>query len=108
MNITLLDSSTQHWNKVDYYQRFLDSMRTSTATQQKYKIELQYYLRDIDEKNANSLISEDLADSPSKIRQIEDRLIEYIRFLQEKGMALLRFRSDLQQFFTSIPSTEST
>ena len=81
MSITLLDSSTQHWNNVDYYQRFLDSMRTSTATQQKYKIELQYYLRDIDERNANSLITEDLVDSPSKIRQIEDRLIEYIRFL---------------------------
>ena len=81
MSITLLDSSTQHWINVDYYQRFLDSMRTSTATQQKYKIELQYYLRDIDERNANSLITEDLVDSPSKIRQIEDRLIEYIRFL---------------------------
>jgi hypothetical protein len=85
MSITLLNGSTQHWINADYYQRFLDSMRTSPATQQKYRIELQYYLRDIDEKNANSLISEDLADSPSKIRQIEDRLIEYIRFLHEKG-----------------------
>ena len=60
-------------------------MRTSIATQQKYKTELQYYLRDIGDKNANSLISEGLADLPSKIRQIEDRLIEYIAFLQDKG-----------------------
>ena len=59
MNITLLESSRQRWITVDYYQRFLDSMRTSPATQQKYKIELQYYLRDINEKNVNSLITED-------------------------------------------------
>jgi hypothetical protein len=68
MNITLLHGATQHSINTDYYQHFLDSMRTSLATQQKYKIELQYYLRDINEKNVNSLITDDLADSPSKLR----------------------------------------
>jgi integrase len=95
----MLDGQTHYWSNTDYYQRFLDSMRTSIATQQKYKTELQYYLRDIGEKNANSLISEDLADSPSKIRQIEDRLIEYIAFLQDKGYSTATIQVRLAAVF---------
>ena len=74
-------------------------MRTSIATQQKYKTELQYYLRDIGEKNANSLISEGLADSPSGIRQIEDRLIEYLAFLQNKGYSTATIQVRLAAVF---------
>ena len=95
----MLDRQTHYWSNTDYYQRFLDSMRTSIATQQKYKTELQYYLRDIGEKNANSLISEGLADSPSGIRQIEDRLIEYLAFLQNKGYSTATIQVRLAAVF---------
>jgi site-specific recombinase XerD len=95
----MLNGQTQHWSDTDYYQRSLDSMRTSIATQQKYKTELQYYLRDIGKKTVNSLISEDLADSPSKIRQIEDRLIEYIGSLQDKGYSTATIQVRLAAVF---------
>jgi integrase len=67
----------------DYYRRFVDSIQGSKQTQIKYKIEFGYYLKDLKIDDPNTLISPDLADSPRKIRQIEDQLIDYVAYLQK-------------------------
>lgn len=66
---------------IDYYQRFIDALESSPQTQKKYIRELNDYLKWLNITNANLLISEGLLDSPVAIRQVEDKIIEYIKHL---------------------------
>ena len=66
---------------IDYYQRFIDALASSPQTQKKYIRELNDYLKWLDITNANLLITEDLLDSPTSIRLVEDKIIEYIKYL---------------------------
>lgn len=66
---------------IDYYQRFIDALASSPQTQKKYIRELNDYLKWLSIINANHLITEDLLDSPTKIREVEDKIIEYIKYL---------------------------
>jgi integrase len=66
---------------IDYYQRFIDALENSPQTQKKYIRELNYYLKWCKIKDPNLLITDDLLDSPAKIREVEDQIIEYAKFL---------------------------
>jgi integrase len=65
------------------FQRFVDSLDKSPYTQKKYIQELGYYIRYSKAPNADALITNDLLDSPTKIRQVEDNIIEYIKYLHD-------------------------
>ena len=65
----------------NYYQRFIDALANSPQTQKKYIHELNDYLKWSNISDANHLIPGDLLDSPAAIRQVEDQIIEYIKFL---------------------------
>lgn len=67
---------------IAYYQRFIDALASSPQTQKKYIRELNNYLKWLKIPNdPNLLITEDLLDSHAAIRQVEDRIIEYIKYL---------------------------
>ena len=65
----------------NYYQRFIDALASSPQTQKKYTRELNDYLKWLKVSDPNSLISSELIDSPAAIRQVEDKIIEYIKYL---------------------------
>jgi hypothetical protein len=65
----------------DYYQCFIDSLARSQHTQKKYIRELNYYLKWLQVTDPNILITEDLLDPPAAIRQVEDQIIEYVKYL---------------------------
>lgn len=68
--------------KQDYYQRFTDALASSPAqTQEKYIREVNDYLKWLKITDSNLRITEDLLDSPAAIREVEDRIIEYIKYL---------------------------
>jgi integrase len=64
-----------------YYNRFIDSLSRSPETQKKYIKEFNYYLKYLKVNDANALITADLIDLPAAIRQAEDRIIEYLKYL---------------------------
>lgn len=66
---------------IDYYQRFIDALASSPQTQKKYIRELNDYLKWLKITEPNLLITDDLLDSPAKIREVEDQIIEYVKFL---------------------------
>ncbi|MGC1134458.1 MAG: hypothetical protein WA941_16640 [Nitrososphaeraceae archaeon] len=80
-----------HNNNVDFtlrttlqispYDRFVNSLTNSNETKDKYVAELNYYLKYLGITDANTLIYDNLIDSPAEIRQAEDKLIEYIKYL---------------------------
>jgi integrase len=68
-------------SQITPYDRFVNSLSNSSETQEKYIKELNYYLKYLGITNANTLICDTLIDSPAEIRQVEDKLIEYIKYL---------------------------
>jgi integrase len=74
---TMRGTTTQ----ISPYNRFINSLTNSSETQEKYTKELNYYLRYLGITDANTLIHDTLIDSPAEIRQVEDKLIEYIKYL---------------------------
>jgi integrase len=72
--------SIQKTNQLSYYQRFLDSL-SSPQTRSKYDSELKRYLQYLNISDPNKLITSDLIDSPTTIRQAEDQIIEYLKHL---------------------------
>lgn len=67
--------------KQQYYQNFLDSLNRSEETKLKYIKEFDNYLEYLKVTNPNSLITEELLDSPKQIRQVENKIREYILYL---------------------------
>ena len=76
-NIAMRSTTSQ----ISPYYRFVNSLSNSSATQEKYIKELNYYLKYLGITDANTLIYDNLIDSPAEIRQVEDKLIEYIKYL---------------------------
>ncbi|MFZ1876731.1 MAG: hypothetical protein WAU25_06835, partial [Nitrososphaeraceae archaeon] len=66
------------------YDRFLASLSKSSQTREKYKIQLEYYLKWLGIKDANDLITPTLIDSPAEIRQTEDIIIKHIEYLRDE------------------------
>jgi integrase len=67
----------------DYYNKFLNSLTKSAYTRKTYRIEFNYYLKDIGLTDPNSLITPELLNNTEKIRELEDNLINYISYLQD-------------------------
>jgi integrase len=67
--------------QISPYDRFINSLTNSSETQEKYVKELNYYLKYLSITDANTLIYDTLIDSPAEIRQVEDKLIVYIKYL---------------------------
>ena len=86
-----------------YYQNFLDSQNKSELTKQKYIKEFDNYLKYLNVQDPNSLITDELLDSPRGIRQVENQIREYIKFLSKiKGWgykAILVARSSIFKFY---------
>lgn len=89
--------------KEQYYQNFLDSLNRSEETKLKYIKEFDNYLEYLKVTNPNSLITEKLLDSPKQIRQVENKIREYILYLGKvKGWAykaVLVARSSIFKFY---------
>jgi integrase len=66
------------------YDRFLASLSKSSQTREKYKIQLDYYLKWLNVNDANDLITPTLIDSPAEIRQTEDMIIKHIEYLRDE------------------------
>ena len=64
------------------YERFLDSLNRSTQTKEKYKLEISYYFAwlKLPSTNVDNLVS---LNSEVKIRELEDKIIEYIKHLHQ-------------------------
>ena len=68
------------------YQRFLDSLNRSLLTKEKYKLEISYYFTwlKLPSTNVDGLISSKAGGlSEAQIREIEDKIIEYIKHLYQ-------------------------
>jgi integrase len=63
------------------YQKFIDSLNGSDQTREKYMQQIGYYIKYLGIKDPNTLITEDLTDSPKAVRKAEDKIIEYIKYL---------------------------
>jgi integrase len=63
------------------YQKFIDSLNGSDQTREKYIQQIGYYIKYLGIKDPNTLITEDLTDSPKAVRKAEDKIIEYIKYL---------------------------
>jgi integrase len=89
--------------KEQYYRNFLDSLNRSEETKQKYVKEFDNYLKYLKVTNPNSLITEELLDLPKQIRQIENKIREYILYLGKvKGWgykAVLVARCSIFKFY---------
>lgn len=72
------ESKKEHYY---YYKQFVDSIGRSKETQHKYIQEFGYYLKYLNVQNPDTLITEDLLDSPSKIRIVEDQIIQHLKYL---------------------------
>jgi integrase len=68
----------------DYYNKFLNSLTKSEYTRRTYRIEFNYYLKDIGVTDPNSLITLELLNDVEKARELEDNLISYISYLQNE------------------------
>jgi integrase len=86
-----------------YYQNFLDSQNKSELTKQKYIMEFNNYLKYLKVQDPNTLITEKLLDSPKEIRQVENQIRDYIKYLGKvKGWgykAVLVARSSIFKFY---------
>ena len=67
--------------EIQPYQKFIDSLNNSDHTRNKYIQQLGYYLKYLNTKDPNTLISDKLTDSPKAVRKVEDKLIEHIKYL---------------------------
>lgn len=69
------------------YKQFVDSIGRSKETQHKYIQEFGYYLKYLNLQDPDTLITEDLLDSPSKIRIVEDQIIQHLKYLRNKKLS---------------------
>lgn len=71
-------------HKEQYYENFTDSLNRSEQTKQKYIIEFNNYLKYLKVQDPDTLITEELLDSPHEIRQVENQIRDYIKYLAKE------------------------
>jgi integrase len=86
--------------KIDYYNRFLDSIK-SPFTKRVYVNALEHYAKDMGiASDYNKLIEELVNNDPTKIKELEDNLIEYISYLyKEKELSYSTVHTRLAGIF---------
>jgi hypothetical protein len=65
---------------VNHYDTFVNSLSRSPETQRKYVAEFNYYLEWLGIKDPDTLIKTSVT-TAEEIRDIEDKIIEYIKYM---------------------------